>query len=97
MQENEKVIDEEKEKICENCARNLKVIRAYFGWRQGELAEKLGTTARRISEIETGKTKMSWTLFLALVSLFMLNPQKKDSPVYKMVIPEEAVQIMMEA
>ncbi len=40
---------------------------------QDELAEVLGTTQRRISEIETGKAQVSWTLFLALSAIVFLK------------------------
>lgn len=96
MKEEQKIIDGAREEICENCAKNLKMVRAYFGWKQGELAEKVGTTARHISEIETGKAKLSWTLFLAIVGLMTLSPQKINSPVYDIVFPDEAKQFVME-
>lgn len=80
--------NEERECICENCAKNLRLVRAYLGWRQEELAKATGTTHRRISEIETGKAKMSWTLYLALVAILSIHPKTKDSFIYEMFVTD---------
>ena len=81
--------NEEKERICERCAENLRLVRTYLGWRQEELAKAAGTTHRRISEIETGKARMSWTLYLALVAILSMHPKTKDSLIYKMFVTDD--------
>lgn len=83
---------EEKEKLCKCCAENLKLLRVCIGWNQGDLAEVVGTTCSRISEIETGKKKMNWTLFLAMTTVFSLNPKTKNSPIYSMIFTEDVIQ-----
>ena len=82
---------EQKDRICENCERNLKIMRTYLGWKQADLAEAVGTTHRRISEIENGKSKMSWTLFMALATVFALNKSTRHSPVYRTIISDEVL------
>ena len=77
--------NEEKRNICDNCAKKLKMIRMYLGWKQRDLAEVVGTTHRRISEIENGKVKMPWTLFLALYMVFSLNPDARTSSFYSLI------------
>ena len=86
--------DERKKEICDYCARNLRVMRYYMNWKQEELARIIGTTHRRISEIETGRSRMPWTLYLALVSVFMLNPSARDTPVYGVFVPDDVVKFL---
>lgn len=85
---------ERKREICGCCAKNLRVMRYYLNWKQKDLAEVAGTTHRRISEIETGKTKLSWTLYLALAAIFTANPEARQSPVYDVFVPEDVVRFL---
>lgn len=94
MQEENLLSAEEKEQICTHCARNLRVMRTYLGWKQSELASAVGTTHRRISEIETGRARMPWTLYLALAFVFMSNPKTKSSPVFDSVVPKEVFRFL---
>ena len=82
---------EDKEKICQISAENLRTLRTLLGWQLGELADTVGTTRRRLSEIERGCRRMPWTMFLALTPIFALNPRTRNSSVYKAVISDEVI------
>lgn len=96
MQRDDLLSAEEKEHICEACAKSLRVMRTYLGWKQRELALAVGTTYRRISEIETGKAKLSWTLYMALAFVFSINHNTRNSPVYDTVVPKKMVRFLFE-
>lgn len=83
--------NERKQEICDYCAKNLRVMRYYLNWKQEELASLVGTTHRRISDIETGKSRLPWTLYLALLSVFLQNPDAKTTPVYSSFVPEDVL------
>lgn len=51
---------------------------------QKQLALAVGTTQRHISEIENGKAKVSWTLMLALSTIFVMH-FKRNEPYEKQV------------
>lgn len=85
---------EDKERICEHCASNLRIMRTYLGWKQGELAAAVGTTHRRISEIETGRSKLPWTLYLALALVFEKNKKTRNSPVFETIVTDEVIRFI---
>lgn len=53
----------------------LPVLRAWIKVSQESLVEKLGISRQTYSGIETGKRKMTCTIFLALVGVFRHNEQ----------------------
>jgi len=54
----------------------LPVLRVVVGLTQEQLAKKLGVSRQTIVAIENGKRPLSWSLYLAMVLIFMQN---KDS------------------
>lgn len=54
-------------------AKNLRELRGERGWSQSELAEKLGTTQRRVSYWENGKIEPDLSALIALADLFELT------------------------
>lgn len=94
MRKNDLISVEGKERICAYCAKNLRVMRTYLGWKQSELAFAAGTTHRRISEIETGRAKLPWTLYLALAYIFAANPETRNAPAYDRIVPEDVARFL---
>jgi DNA-binding XRE family transcriptional regulator len=94
MNRDKMLTKEQKEQACNLAAANLRAMRAHLGWSQMKLANYTGTTRRRISEIENGQTKLTWTLFLALVALFAINPHAKSSPTYSAVIEDDVIRTL---
>ena len=50
----------------ENLQKYLPLIRKAAGWTAEDLGEKIGVTKQTISNIETGKSKLSKTQYLAI-------------------------------
>ncbi len=82
---------EEKKSICLTAAEHLKAIRAHLGWSQSTLAACAGTTRRHISEVERGKTPLTWTLFVALLAIFALNPETRHTLGYRRMLTKEVL------
>ena len=51
----------------------LPVLRAKARLSQEEVADRIGLSRQTLSSIETGKREMTWTTFLALITLFQNN------------------------
>lgn len=54
-------------------AENLPVLRAKFGLTQEDLGAKIDVSRQTIVAIETRKRKMTWSVFLALITIFKRN------------------------
>ena len=54
-------------------AERLQLLRKEFNYTQGDLAEKLGTTQRRISYLEAGKVEPDLETLIQLASLFSVS------------------------
>lgn len=68
-------IDEnQKEIISSTLIENLPVLRAKMNLTQDDLAKQLGVTRQTIINVESKKTKISWTMVLALLLIFISNP-----------------------
>lgn len=68
----------EKERLTERFALELPVMRARIGITQDEISGIIGISRQTYSSIETGKRKMSWTTFVALLFVFYHNPATRD-------------------
>ncbi len=72
----------EKDNVADNRKRliarltyDLPVLRARLGISQEELEKKIGISRQTYNSIETGKKKMPWTTFLALIAVFQNNSE----------------------
>lgn len=63
----------DKETYINRMAENLPVLRAKFGLTQEELGLKIDVSRQTIVAIETKKRKMTWSVFLALITIFKRN------------------------
>ena len=60
--------------ICtERLAQELPALRKICRLTQKNIGDLVGVSRQTITNIESGKCKMQWTLFLALILLFSLN------------------------
>ena len=66
--------ENQKEVISNTLIENLPVLRAKLNLTQDDLAKQLGVTRQTIINVESKKTKISWTMVLALLLIFLANP-----------------------
>ncbi len=78
MENNYLISQENRKQVCRYCSDNFKRLRKILGMNQSELAMAVGTTQRHISEIENGKAKVSWTLMLALSTIFIIHEKTRE-------------------
>lgn len=62
---------EEQRNRAERLQNLLPVFRVVFGWKANDLGQKLDLSKQAISNIETGKTKLSVAQYLAIKYLFL--------------------------
>ena len=74
----EKSIEKKKDNLMKSFVDELPVLRARLGVSQAEIAEIVGISRQSFNAIETGKKKMNWTVFIALVSVFQGNNKTKQ-------------------
>ena len=55
----------------------LPVLRAKMHISQAELARGVGISRQTYSLIETGKQKMTWVTFMAMIAYFSSNPKTR--------------------
>ena len=63
--------------LMERLVDELPVLRARLGVSQADIAEKIGISRQTYNGIETGKKKMNWTMFIALIAVFRGNDQTR--------------------
>ena len=57
----------------EKLSKGLPTLRAMCNLTQKNLGDLVGVSRQTITNIESGKSKMKWTLFLALMPVFGMN------------------------
>lgn len=72
-------IDEaDKAKLISRLIDELPVLRTKLGLSQDELGNLVGISRQTYSSIETGRRKMSWSLYLSLIFIFDYNEQTRS-------------------
>ena len=59
--------------LIEDLTVELRVLRAKLGISQERLSELAGISRQTYSALESKKRKMSWSIFLALITVFAFN------------------------
>lgn len=72
-----KINNIDRSKLISLMSNNLQILRLKVNISQEDLAEMLGVTRQTISALETGQRKMTWTIYLALVLIFLKNKDTK--------------------
>lgn len=67
----------DKERVMKILTESLPGLRAIIGISQDEMACLLGITRQSYSYMETGKRKMKWTTYMALIMFFGYNDKTK--------------------
>ncbi len=68
----------EKNEMCEKLGKNLSKIRELLHLTQTELGYLCGFSRIRISQIETGRTRMSWSQLTSVMLICMMNHKTKE-------------------
>ena len=63
--------------LMEQLVDELPVLRARLGVSQADIAEKIGISRQTYNGIETGKKKMNWITFVALIAVFRNNDRTR--------------------
>ena len=75
--------------LIEDLSKDLVVLRAKSGVSQEELSKSIGISRQTYQAIETGKRKMTWRTYLALLLFFDYNPMTHDMLRSLNVFPDE--------
>lgn len=67
------------ESIISRFQKNLETIRKVTGWTSQELADEIGVTRQTISNLESGKSKMTKTQYLALRTVLNFEIIQNDN------------------
>lgn len=78
-----------KNELIDIMSKELIVLRAKSGFSQDELSKSIGVSRQTYQAIETGKRKMTWRTYLALLLFFDYNPRTRDILRSLNVFPEE--------
>lgn len=70
--------EEAKSILIERMYNNLRILRTKLNLSQEDLAQKLGISRYSVIQIENGQRKMTWNTFLALVLIFIKNPETDE-------------------
>ena len=74
---NQREVGAMKNEYIERMVKNLPVLRMSAGLTQAQLGKKVGMSRQSIVAIENGKRPLPWSLYLAMVLVFMQNDSSK--------------------
>lgn len=63
-------MDKEQQSVVHTLAENLPVLRAKANLTQAEFAEHLGVSRQWVVSVESGRTRLSWAMAMAIILLF---------------------------
>ena len=67
--------EEIRKEYTDRMTEELPVLRKVLRMTQGQLAEKLGLSRSTVANIESGRQKMTWNVFLSIITIVRMNPQ----------------------
>lgn len=84
----------DKEKVSALLTESLPGLRAIIGVSQDEMACFLGMSRQSYSYIETGKRKMKWTTYMAIIMFFGYNDRTKNMILKIGCFPKELQEVL---
>ncbi len=84
----------EKRLMCQSLAEHLPALRALLGVTQTELGWLCGFSRIRVSQIETGKTEMSWSQLTSIALVCFMNIRTKEYLCRNDILGPEFLQFM---
>lgn len=78
-----------KKELIDVISKELVALRAKSGVSQEELSKRIGISRQTYQAVETGKRKMTWRTYLALLLFFDYNPMTHDMLRSLKVFPDE--------
>lgn len=84
----------EKRRMCRSLAEHLPSLRALLGVTQTELGWLCGFSRIRVSQIETGKSEMSWSQLTSIALVCFLNVKTKEYLCRNEILGAEFLQFM---
>lgn len=83
-----------KEELIDKFIYELPILRAQIDMTQDEISEIVGLSRQTYSALETGKRKMTWSNFMALLFVFYYNPSTREAIDSGGFFPEELRNVM---
>ena len=83
-----------KEELIKKLIYELPILRARVDMTQDEISEIAGLSRQTYSALETGKRRMTWSNFMALLFVFYFNPVTRDEIENAGVFPDELKMLM---
>lgn len=83
--------EETKELLKLRLAENLPTLRKLLCLSQNDFGERTGVSRIRLSMIECGKYKMTWSQFTSFLLVLVFNPQCKNILIRKDVLTPELI------
>ncbi len=87
--------DYKKERIAADFAELLPILRKKLNITQQELGDKVGVTRQTILFAESQKRPLTWTMFLALAFLFMMDYKTRSFLLESGIMNDELSQILL--
>lgn len=78
MKERVELSESEKTEYCKRLTEELAVLRKRLGQTQEELESVCGISRVTLSQIESGRCRMSWLHFASLMQVFTQNREVKE-------------------
>jgi len=84
---------EEKTRYCDRLTEELVELRKRLGQTQEELESISGISRVTLSQIESGRSRMSWLHFAALMQMFTQNQETKELLYVRGILDERLLQV----
>jgi len=86
--------EKEKEKIVKEFVDLLPMLRARLGITQQELGERVGATRQTIMFVENKRRQLTWSMFLSLAFLFVMDSRTRPFLMASGIISEDLSRIL---
>ncbi|MBE6654758.1 MAG: helix-turn-helix transcriptional regulator [Ruminococcaceae bacterium] len=83
--------EETKNQLKDALAENLPSLRKVLSLSQNDFGERTGVSRIRLSMIECGKYRMTWSQFTSFILVLVFNPQCKSILLRKNILTPELI------